>query len=206
MFDDLLRYHNQPRQPEQMAPPISFPVLKGTVLTSQEEIREVADILHNIPQGTRFRVQFVKRGDGSIRFMECIKGVQFIGSSGQSTYHAGSRDLFPVFDIGTPDEGIEAGPRNVPLDSVLCIVVVNPHDGEESIHHHTSIHDNPLVVEYKSLLYAEAVVEQMRDHGWPEDQIARIVEFCHANAGIDLIPSLTGMLQSMMLGNRMGHL
>lgn len=121
-----------------------LPDLSGMSMAGSD-VTKVADILHSLDPGTHFSVQFIKRKDNSYRQLNCIAGVGFNHITGKSPYHAGSRDLFPVFHVGDPDKDDPAGVRNIPLDRVLC-VNVKPIGGEP-IHHHTPLYSDPRIHE-----------------------------------------------------------
>lgn len=61
---------------------------------------EAKQILDNYPaDGTIFTVSFIKRGDGSLRKMNCRKGVQKGVTGVGMAYDPKKKNLVPVYDV-----------------------------------------------------------------------------------------------------------
>jgi len=60
---------------------------------------EAKQILDNIKDGKIFTVKFIKRGNGSLRTMNCRKGVQKGVTGVGMPYNPNKRNLIPVFDM-----------------------------------------------------------------------------------------------------------
>lgn len=89
--------------------------------------------LNNTASGQLFTVDFVKRGDGSIRTMNCRRGVsKGVKGVGQS-YDPKSHNLLTVFDMqkldpkaphnaGKSDDEMQKGAfRNINLDALVAL-------------------------------------------------------------------------------------
>lgn len=60
---------------------------------------EAAKILFNYSEGTVFTVKFIKRGDGSLRTMNCRKGVKKGVKGVGFSYDPRKKNLVPVYDM-----------------------------------------------------------------------------------------------------------
>jgi hypothetical protein len=64
--------------------------------------------------GKLFRVDFKKRGDGSIRTMICRFGVKSHLKGGSRPFDFGDKGLLSVYEPGT-------GYRSIPIDNIYCV-------------------------------------------------------------------------------------
>lgn len=83
------------------------------VVPTLAEIINLFDKLRR--NGRIFRVDFIKREDGSTRTMLCRFGVKKHLKGGKATYDAGDKGLFFVYDTN------KQGPRSFAIDNVVCV-------------------------------------------------------------------------------------
>lgn len=97
---------------------------------AQSEIT-LEQFLENTASGQRFTVDFVKRGDGTIRTMNCRRGVKKGVTGAGQPYDPAAKNLLTVYDMqkldpssshnkGKSPEEMEKGAfRNINLDALV---------------------------------------------------------------------------------------
>lgn len=66
--------------------------------------------------GKVFRVDFVKRGDGTVRTMVCRFGVKKYTKGGKKAFDPGDKGLFTVYEFGV-------GYRSITIDNLILLKV-----------------------------------------------------------------------------------
>jgi hypothetical protein len=87
------------------------PVEKAIVPT----LAEIINLFDKLRKsGKVFRVDFVKRGDGSLRTMVCRFGVKKYLKGGKRSFDAGDKGLFTVWEFGK-------GYRSITIDNLILL-------------------------------------------------------------------------------------
>lgn len=73
---------------------------------------EVSDLRKLVGDGRFFGVSFVKRGDGTLRHMNCRVGVKAGTTGAGAAYDAESKGLLTVFDVQ------KKGYRMIPVENI----------------------------------------------------------------------------------------
>lgn len=98
----------------------------------QITLRNAISLIEGIPNGRIFTVEFVKRGDGSLRKMNCRKGVRKgINGKGRN-FDPASKGLIGVFDmkiaqrvVGLRNKGVpvaDDGHRMISMEGIRTLV------------------------------------------------------------------------------------
>lgn len=80
-------------------------------------MKQAAEMIENSNDGHMFSVKFVKRTDGSVRDMNCRKGVKKFTNGGSLAFDPKKKNLVCVWEANTQNP--EKAYRMISLDSLL---------------------------------------------------------------------------------------